>query len=380
MEAEMARRYWITCLLTVLLALSLTGTPAVAQSGAKPVMPPPQTDNSRFESVTTYTSDSFILYGNVTLPDGLPPTQLVLVERVCKGMIQVGGFADSKGRFSFDLGVLNRSLGERSIVDNQSNNQLAAKQINPEDLATCEVRASLSGYRSRSLSLAAAAKSQKAQLGTIVLMPLAKEETPAVSVNDEPAPKNARQAYEKGVDAAAKAKWVEAIKYFEKATSLYPQYSTAWLSLGILQRASNNAGAALLSFAHAIEADDQFALPYLELANLENTAGQSEKVLEHASKAIQISPGSFPIAYLLNGWANLRMRRYDEAAKSALEGLKLDDEHRFPDFEFVAGMALLGKRDLEGAGARLKAYLALAPLGANAALAQRQLATLRSSH
>jgi tetratricopeptide (TPR) repeat protein len=346
---------------------------AVAQGGAPR---PPQTDNSKFESITTYDIGSFIVYGKVALPDGSPPAQLVMVERVCKGMTQSGGFSDSAGHFSFDLGILNRSLIERSNLDVQSSKQTGAKQINPEDLMTCHVRARLSGYRSQSLPFSSVAAGKQSQLGTIVLTPLVKGEAPAFSANDGQAPKNARQAYGKGLDAAAKAQWGEAIKWFEKATSLYPKYSSAWLSLGMLQGGSNNAHAALLSYAMAMAADENFALPYIESAILEDTAKQSDKELEHSGKAIQISPASFPSAYLLNGWANLRLQRYDEAVKSAMEGLKIDEDHSYPDLEFVAGMALMGKRDLEGAARRLEAYLALAPQGANAALARRQLATL----
>jgi tetratricopeptide (TPR) repeat protein len=369
----MAGRSYAIWFVEILLGISSVTLCAMAQGSVKL---PPQTDNSRFESITTYDVRSFIISGRVALPDGSPPSKLVLVERVCRGITQMGGFADSKGHFSFDLGVLNRDLAKGSTIDYQSSHQLAGNQIKPEDLISCEVRASLAGYRSDSLSLTSADKSPKQQLGTIVLMPLVNGDAALTSSNDGQVPKNARRAYEKGMDAAAEAKWSEAINSFEKATSLYPGYSTGWLSLGMLQGASNNTKAALVSFRHAMDADPNFVLPYLESAIVENTIREPEKVLEYASKAIQISPGSFPIAYLLNGWANLNLRRYDEAAKSVEEGIKLDKEHHYPDLEFVAGLALLGKGDPEGAEAQLKAYLALAPFGANAAQAQRRLSLL----
>jgi hypothetical protein len=81
---------------------------------------------------------------------------------------------------------------------------------------------------------------------------------------------------------------------------------------------------------------------------------------------------------LLKGSANLHLQHYDEAVKSAVEGLNLDDEHRYPDLEFVAAMGLLGKHDVKGAVERLEHYLALAPLEAHALEAQRQLAALAS--
>jgi tetratricopeptide (TPR) repeat protein len=281
-EAPMACYYLLIWLSVLLLVLLPSVQRAAAQGGRAQ-----QTDNSRFESITTYDTHSFIIYGRVALANGSPPARLVTIERVCKDMVQAGGFADSRGRFSFDLGVLNRSLEERSIIGAQNSNQAASKRINPEDLSACEVRASLNGYRSDSLPLSPVATGKKSALGTITLIPLAKSDAPALSPNDGQGPKNARGAYDRGLDAAAKANWPEAIECFEKATSLYPKYTSAWLGLGMLQGGSNKMGAALHSYTQAIAVDGHFALPYIESAVLENIAGQWDKVLEHTDKALQ---------------------------------------------------------------------------------------------
>lgn len=224
----MAHRFSVACLSALFLLLLLTAPRAAAQKPGSPTppraapTPPNPTPGGPFDPLNTTPTHSLIVYGSLTLPDGSPPAQLVVVERVCEGITQVGGFADSKGRFSFDLGVLNRSLAESSIIDRQSNNQLAGK-------------------------------------------------------------------------------------------------------------------------------------------------------------VIQIYPGSFPRAHFLNAWAHLRLQHFDLAEKSAMEGIKLDGEHHFPELEFVAGMALPAKHDREGATKHLEAYLALAPRGVDTALAQKQLASLRSA-
>ena len=203
----MLRRFSPTCLIALLLMLMVSAPRAVAQRPGgtpAPATHSPTSGDPR-DRLVEMTFNSLIISGRVTLADGTPPAQLVMVERVCKGTTQDGGFADSKGRFSFDLGVLNRTFMQRSVQEAQSNNRVAGKQVNPEELENCVVRASLAGYRSQTLALASAGATQKAQLGTIVLEPFGKEEASALSAGDAQAPKNARKEYEKGLDAAARA-------------------------------------------------------------------------------------------------------------------------------------------------------------------------------
>jgi hypothetical protein len=379
----MVNRFSRTCLIAVSLALSVSAPRAIGQRGGgapapAPVTHSPTSGNPR-DRLVDMTFNSLVISGRVTLPDGSPPAQLVMVERVCKGTTQDGGFADSKGRFSFDLGVLNRSFMQRSVVEAQSNNQVAGKQINPEDLENCLVRASLSGYRSQTVALASYGATQKAQLGTLVLEPFGKEEAPALSASDAQAPKNARKEYEKGLDAAARANWQGAVDSFQKATSQYPKYASAWLSLGILQSGNGNAAGAAQSYTQAIAADDKFALPYIESAVLEDMASQWDRMAEHTAKVIQLYPKSFVRAYLLNGLANLHLQHFDLAEKSAAEGLLIDTGHTSPELEYVQGTALMGTKDVAGAAKHLEAYLALAPHGPSAAAAQKQLTALRAA-
>jgi tetratricopeptide (TPR) repeat protein len=317
-----------------------------------------------------------IVYGSVTLPDGSAPRQLVVIERVCQGVTRPSGFADSKGRFSFDLGVLDQQRGDGSHVANLASNQLAANAITLDQIKTCKVRAMLSGYHAANIPMYNG-NSPNTQLGTIRLQPAGKDRNPARSETDASAPKNAQKAYDKGMDAAAKSKWQEAVDSFTKATALYPKYASAWLSLGILQAGSNNVEGARKSYAEAMAADGKFPLPHLQAAELEVMAAAWERVAEYANKAIQIEPDSFPRAYLLNATANLNLRRYDKVAESAAKGLELDPDHSFPELEYDLGIALIGKGDRAAAAGHLKIYLDFAPHGSNAGAATQQLALLQ---
>src|SRR5579862_3270551 len=115
----MVRRVSGICVVAVCIA----APHATAQRGAAPAPAPvthSPTSGNPADRLSMMTFNTLVISGKVTLPDGSPPSQLVMVERVCKGNRQDGGFADAKGRFSFDLGVLNRTLMQRSIEEAQS--------------------------------------------------------------------------------------------------------------------------------------------------------------------------------------------------------------------------------------------------------------------
>jgi tetratricopeptide (TPR) repeat protein len=197
-----------------------------------------------------------------------------------------------------------------------------------------------------------------------------------MSVTDGDIPKNAKKDYEKGLDNVAKSKLQDAIGAMEKATSGYPKYATAWLSLGMLQSSQNDSGPALRSFAQAMAADDKFAPPYIESAVLEAASGQWAKVAEHTNKATSLDPDSFAGAYYLNAMANIRLDQADAARKSAAEGLRVDEDHEYPDLEYIDGILLMGKSDREGARKRFQSYLDIAPNGINAGNARELLKEL----
>ena len=43
--------------------------------------------------------------GRVMVDDGVPPTETVVIERVCSGVSRAEGYTDRKGYFSIDLGM-----------------------------------------------------------------------------------------------------------------------------------------------------------------------------------------------------------------------------------------------------------------------------------
>ena len=107
----------------------------------------------------------------------------------------------------------------------------------------CELRGQLAGYDSQSLELGVRERLDNPNVGTILMRRLGPDEGSTVSATTLAAPKDARKAYEKGLDAEKKNKLPDAQANLEKAVAAYPKYALAWMELGKVQAAA--LGAAL---------------------------------------------------------------------------------------------------------------------------------------
>ncbi len=290
----------------------------------------------------------------VVLADGSAPDELVEIYGGCQGVQNFIAVADSKGRVSFNLNV----LGDTSKTQG------------------CSWHASLDGYRSATKTLTDIKPKSEAKLGTIVLQPLSSDTASLTSSADRQVSKAQRKMCEKALDEAAEQHWSTAIALLKKVTSAYPEYSSAWLTLGILQQSRGYLADAEKSFLESARADPKFALPLIRAAALEATQGDWRATLDHSQKAIDLNPAAFPNAYALNAMANVSLQNAAAAERSAREGLKLDTDHQYPELEYALGVVLYSKNDFEGATKHLKAYVEQSPDGANAVVARKQLAQM----
>jgi Flp pilus assembly protein TadD len=347
----------------VVLAMVLlagAATQGLAQGTmVRPTPPTPSRDsNGDLKADQSASSGEATARGVVALADGSVSEELVEIYSVCGGVQKFIAVADSKGRFSFNSAVLS----------------------DIKDPKVCVLRASLEGYRSETKPLAEVSMSSATKLGKIVLQPLSSDTNGLISTADAQASKNAKKAYEKGFDEAAKQDWASAMASMQKALAAYPGYSSAWLTLGILQESGGDRESAQKSFAESARLDAKFADPFIRIAALAGARADWQAALDSSQKAIDINPTAFPHAYELNAIASLNLHKHDVAEKSATEGLKLDTEHRYPDLEYVMGMILKIKNDREGAMKHLQAYVDHAPAGTHAASAKMELTQLQAAH
>ena len=154
------------------------------------------------------------LSGKVMMDDGTPPPDPVVIQRVCNGRPRPEGYTDSKGRFSFQLGqnlsvLPDASVGRGDYTPNSTNlgiNPATGVGVGSSEemervLMNCELRADLPGFRSDSVSLAGRRALDNPEVGIIVLHRIGNVEGLTISATSLMAPKDARKAYEKGLEA-----------------------------------------------------------------------------------------------------------------------------------------------------------------------------------
>ena len=334
------------------------------------------------------------LSGRVMMDDGTPPQESVLIERVCNGNPRPEGYTDSKGHFHFQLGQNSNILADASVASNSdagfgdgvfgsqqrssSLNSMGANStgISERQLNGCEIRASLAGFRSESVSLAGRRMMDNPEVGTIIMHRLSGVEGYTSSITSMLAPKDAKKAWEKGRDLAKKKKYPEAEKEFQKAVDSYPKYATAWYELGVAQESQNNIAGARTAYAKSIAADSKFINPYVKIFNFDAKDGKWEEVAATTGKVIKLNPFDFPAAYFYNAIANLNLKKLDEAETSARAAMKLDSAKRVPKLDHVLGIILAQKQDYPGAAVFMRSFLMRAPNDPAAALVKKQLAEI----
>jgi len=237
----------------------------------------------------------------------------------------------------------------------------------------CELRARLVGYRSQVVSLAMRRPLDSPDVGIILLHRLSPNEGGTVSAISLAAPKDAKKAYDKGLDLIKKKKADEALKNFEKAVEIYPKYAMAWYELGRLRLAAGDKDTARGSFEYAIKADPKYVAPYMELAVLEVQAQKWQEVANITETAVKLDPFDYPQAHFFNAVANYNLKNTEAAEKSALQAERLDTRHAMPQNLHLLGILLAQRQDYKGAAERFRTYLKFAPPTADLSTVKSQL-------
>jgi tetratricopeptide (TPR) repeat protein len=324
------------------------------------------------------------LTGQVALEDGSPPPGHVAIVMFCSGRQRTIGYADMRGYFNVQLGSLSPEVfDDASVGGGHGNGQPSvggeapnSRNTGDEDMVGCELRARLAGYDSQELELGARARLDNPNVGTILMRRLGPDEGTTVSVTTLAAPKDARKAYEKALEAEKKNKLPDAQASLEKAVTADPKYALAWMELGKVQAAQGQADAARNSLQQSMASDPKFVPPYVEIAQLEFRAHDWQPLAQTTEKATGLDPFHYPIAFFLNGVANYNLHNLDRAEESVKRAEKLDVNHKLPQTFYLMGLILADRKNYAAAVGQVAEYLKLAPKAPDAAEAQAQLAHL----
>jgi tetratricopeptide (TPR) repeat protein len=333
---------------------------------------------------------SVFLSGRVMLDDGTVPQERPAIERVCNGRVRRETHADAQGQFGFQLGAEARDFQDATVgggSDPFRNSSMASSKQAPgtssgmptegvtrQELMSCELRASLPGFRSDTISLAGRQLFDDPSVGTIVLHRVGKVEGTRISATSLQAPRNAKKAFERGQNSLKKGNKAEAAGEFSKAIELYPQYAEALAQLGDIYVNQGRSEEAKKLYGQAMQADAKFLPPYFALAMLASRERDWKAVAELSGRALALNAYEYPIAYLLDAAANYNLHNYDRAEKSARMGQRLDSQHRMPRINFLLASILMERQDYAGSAEELRVFLQYEPTGREAEAAREMLA------
>jgi tetratricopeptide (TPR) repeat protein len=201
--------------------------------------------------------------------------------------------------------------GTGTTTTGSSSNGMGSTRGTPQSNAApfaCDLRASLPGYRSDLISMSSRRNLDDPNVGTIFLHRLANVEGLTTSATAALAPKDAKKAFEKGLDAAKKAKVDEAQADFRKAAELYPRYAYAWFELGRVYEQREHIADARDAYNKSIAADSKFVNPYerlylLSLKERRPNHGQNQapEPLRFSESRVLQRGGEFPARQVRSG-------------------------------------------------------------------------------
>jgi tetratricopeptide (TPR) repeat protein len=333
------------------------------------------------------------LLGRVTTADGTAVPGDVLVERICNGGIRQQVHASLRGDFSMQLGSRNDSFLDASAAQPLQDgvvNKNSEMGISRQELATCELRASVSGFSSSAINLVDLAGSlSSVDVGAIVVQRRTKIEGLTLNAASYKAPKDARKAYEKGLQAQRKGEVANAHKYFGKAVEIYPKYANAWFQLGTILQKEHQKDAARTAFTQAATVDTKFLPPYLSLALMAYEAENWTEVLNFTGHILELDPLNrvagyvwdldplnYTEAYFYNAVANYKLNHFEAAEKTGLKAEQVDVPTRFPQLHLLLAEIFARKNDYPIAISELQTYLELVPHAKDTDLLRERLAKL----
>jgi tetratricopeptide (TPR) repeat protein len=383
------------------LAVGFLVPVAFAQKPPAPAPPPPtppsQPANRTLSSMPpAQPREDLVLFlsGRVATDDGTPVPYDVLVERVCNASIRQQVYATG-GNFSMQLGSMTDSYldatGDRSPQYGQAS-KVSGMGISRHELTNCELRASISGFRSNVVRLIELTPfSSSMDVGAIVVHRTEKVKGMTLNASAYKAPKDARRAYEKGIEAEKHGKLADARQSFEKAVEIYPKYTNAWFQLGTVLQNLAQKESARTAYTRATTIDSKFLPPYLSLASMAYEAEDWSQVLNLTNHVLDLDPLKYanvtgyildldPVdyaeAYFYNSAANYNLNKIEDAERSGLKAERLDLRPRFPQLHLLLAEIFARKNNYATAIEETKIYLELVPHAKNADRVRERLAKL----
>lgn len=305
-----------------------------------------------------------VLLGKVRVEGVTLLWEPIFVSISCQGKVVNTARTDSKGNFVF--------TSVPGVVSAQADVGREMRMY----YEGCTVSASLSGFRSDTLTVTERNLRDDPELGSVWLhLANGRASGTALSATSAAAPKKAERLFEKAHAAMLEQNPKRAQNALEEAVRIYPEFADAWYQLGkLLMASSQNAQEA---FSKAVAADPQFVPPYEELAQLEAQLQKWKEAAENTSNAVRLEPSGTARLWYFDALANYQLSKLEAAKASAIKSLDMDPRHYIPNTEQLLAVILAQEGDYDGALNHLRNCLTYVKTGPNVSFLNQQIAQVK---
>ena len=327
--------------------------------------------------------------GRVLLVDtNQPSPEPVSVQLNCgPNLLQVIQ-TDLKGYFQFVLGAGPQSNANLSAADSTpigmvgmsgavSSSSYGRIGNGLGDLTGCELRVMVDGYLPASHVISGPPELATMDVGTMRLTRIAGVPGSAISVTSLLVPSSARKEFEKGDKDARDNKLKSATEHLQKAVAEYDNYAAAWNELGGIYATTHDTEKARQAFTKAIAVDPKYIPPYVNLSGLQLQNQEYQEAVGTAGRALELDP-AIPLANYLNAVGNYKLKRLDDAEKSAQQVEKGPHQNLPQVYGLLADIYML-KEDYPKAAEQMRTYLKRWPRGPFAANMKKSLDQIEAS-
>jgi Ca-activated chloride channel homolog len=194
-----------------------------------------------------------------------------------------------------------------------------------------------------------------------------------VSMLDLQAPDSAVKQYKQGTSALKSQDTKEAIRCFQKAVKLYPEFVSAHNALGLAYMDQQDARARS-EFEIAVKLDDKLAGPFLNLGLLALAANDFAMADSNFEKAAALEPDD-PRVLAVLAFAQNGNHRYAESMQTVRRVHALG-HHGFANVHYIAAAAAMALHELTAAQTQLKTFLTEDPTNPLSPIARQHLEAL----
>ena len=305
--------------------------------------------------------------GTVKMDDGSPLPGSANIVVACGGATRTVTYTSLLDDFGFQLTASRETgpLGASSAFNSAGSAIGGASGGTPTAGHTqgdCELRAELSGYTSSSINLSNPMSFEGSDVGVIWLHRSSDTHTGSmISVSTLRAPKEAKKNFDKGVGFLHSEHLEEASKSFGEAVRIDPNFAEAWLNLGSVQYRLHLNDAAKDSLQKAMALDPRMPGVWQIMGYMASDREDWPAVIRDLDQAERLDPRGSSLTWFVSAVAYYRMNRYAEAERSIREEMKLDAHLQYPRSQYLLGLILIARNDIDGGTAALRNYLAATP-------------------